>query len=54
MSVVNDKYIDDNKFFPDFDDDKMIYWEDDWVYYKYPNRITEENKLEVECFDAQS
>ena len=35
-------------------DDEIIYWEDEWVYYKYPNKITEENKWEVECFDIKN
>ena len=40
------------KFLPNYDDNEMIYWEDDWIFYKFPNKITEENKHEAEIFDA--
>ena len=40
------------KFLPNYDDNEMIYWEDEWVYYKFPNKITEKNKHKAECFDA--
>ncbi len=42
----------ENIFLPDYDDNEIIYWEDDWVYYKFPNKITEKNKHKAECFDA--
>ena len=41
----------DDIFFDNRDDNEMIYWEDDWIYYKFPNKITEWNKHEAECFD---
>ena len=40
-----------DKFLPNYDDNEIIYWEDDWIFYKFPNKITEENKHEAECFD---
>ena len=40
------------KFLPSYDDNEIIYWEDDWIFYKFPNKITEENKHEAEIFDA--
>ena len=40
------------KFLPSYDDNEIIYWEDDWICYKFPNKITENNKHEAECFDA--
>ena len=34
------KVYDKNIFLSNRDDDEIIYWEDEWVYYKYPNRLT--------------
>jgi len=48
------KVYDKNIFLSNRDDDEIIYWEDEWVYYKYPNKISEENKWEVECFDIRN
>ena len=42
----------ENKFLPSHDDNEIIYWEDDWMCYKFPNKITEKNKHEAEWFDA--
>ena len=50
------KYImptfEQDKFLPNYDDNEIIYWEDDWIFYKFPNKRTEENKHEAECFDS--
>ena len=47
------EWEDDNKFLPNSDDNEMIYWVDDWIYYKFPNKITEKNKHEAESFDIK-
>ena len=41
----------ENKFLPNLDDNEIIYWVDEGIYYKFPNKITEANKHEVESFD---
>ena len=41
-----------DKFLPNYDDNEIIYWEDDWMCYKFPNKITEKNRQEAEWFDA--
>ena len=42
------------KFLPDCDDNEIIYWEDEWIYYKFPNKITENNMHEAERFDVNN